>query len=224
MYKRKVFIVLTIYLCSNLLHSQSKDALINKAITFCSEKKIDSAEVYFNAASKLKGSNKRLLSAEVSCNMSAAQYDKALRCADALILADTVDAESYYTRGMVRSRRLASDTACVLDYLTAARLQPDYFNAIYNAGAFYFTRNQDLKRQAKVCPQPLVVSDERKYYLEKAMVYFERALALKPKNGIVSNALLSIYKDLGLLEKAIVLKEMLDEEFRSPLLEEIPSH
>ncbi len=202
------FVALSVFFLLNFSgFSQNMNDFIRLATVMCGQGKADSAQIFFDKAYQLDSTSKKLFKEEISCYQLAGKFTQALQAVNRLIALDTTDAESYYSRGIIIARFSKTDSSCIMDFRKALQLKPDYFNAVYNLGAFYYNCNLELKRQVKVCPNPNILTEERKSYMRLAVPYFEEALKLKPDYHVVSNALLSIYRDLGLTEKEAELKE-----------------
>jgi tetratricopeptide (TPR) repeat protein len=93
-------------------------------------------------------------------------------------------------------------------YLRAIELHPEYFDAIFNLGAFYVTQGVELKTEADALPW----TENRRFdelieqstgMFQKAVPMLEKALEMRPNEIPVMATLRDIYVHLRMMDKAM---------------------
>ena len=131
------------------LSAQSVDSLIQLGKNKCYEQP-DSALLLFDMALEIQPKSKEAISAKLNCLLSTDQANKALSFATALIASDTTNAEYYFMRGTIKNNQSYPDSSCLLDYYKAIQINPNYFDALYNIGVFYFNMAAEINEKLKL--------------------------------------------------------------------------
>ncbi|MDR2906913.1 MAG: tetratricopeptide repeat protein [Bacteroidales bacterium] len=101
-------------------------------------------------------------------------------------------------------------------YLRAIELKPDYFDAIFNLGAFYVNQGIEIKKEADGLP----LSETAKYeamvaqsneMFKKAIPMLEKALNDKPNDIPVMSTLKDLYVHLQMMDKAKEISDQIEE-------------
>ncbi len=101
-------------------------------------------------------------------------------------------------------------------YMKAVELKSDYFDAIFNLGAFYVNKGIEITTEANSLP----LSETKKYdeltakskeIFGKAIPMLEKALEMKPNDLAVMTVLKDLYVQSGLPEKAKEMTEAIDK-------------
>lgn len=147
--------------------------------------------------------NKTFLLEDLNLSMQGgAGGDAAIDKIGKAITADPNNASLYAVRGTLYDQQKKSDLA-LEDYKKAIALDPNSFDAQFNAGINNFNRAAALYTKASKMDlktyqvQGKKVEAEGKKYFEAALPYFEKALALQPNDRSTITALQKVYYRLG---------------------------
>lgn len=90
-------------------------------------------------------------------------------------------------------------------YLKSLELKPDYTDALYSLGVFYFNRGADANNIANDLPYGDPAYDktiaESKEFWGKALPYLEKAALAEPEDLIILESLKQVYGKLSMTEK-----------------------
>lgn len=90
-------------------------------------------------------------------------------------------------------------------YLKSLELKPDYTDALYSLGVFYFNRGADANNIANDLPYGDPAYDktiaESKEFWGKALPYLEKAAIAEPEDLIILESLKQVYGKLSMTEK-----------------------
>ena len=100
-------------------------------------------------------------------------------------------------------------------YKKALELDPKYFDALYNLAAMYFNKGADKLKVANELPLNQqakfdAMKKEAEALFKLALPYFDRALAINPKDLGTLTALNGIYATTGDIAKANDYKKQLE--------------
>ena len=95
----------------------------------------------------------------------------------------------------------------ILDYKKALELKPDYYDAAFNLGAFYFNRGADKINESNDLPLSATkkynaLKADAKKDFETAVPYVETAHKAKPGDGGTGEMLAKLYTHTGEYDKA----------------------
>lgn len=128
--------------------------------------------------------------------------DAAIEKIGKAIQADPNNASLYAVRGTLYDQQKKSDLA-LEDYKKTIALDPNNFDAQFNAGINNFNRAAALYTKASKMDlktyqvQGKKVEAEGKKYFEAALPYFEKALTIQPNDRSTISALQKVYYRLG---------------------------
>jgi len=100
-------------------------------------------------------------------------------------------------------------------YEKALEIKPDYFNALFNLGIFYYNKAAEILKIADELP----LSEKAKFEAEKvkaneqfklAIPYLEKASEVKNDNKMTLQTLSTMYRKLGMYDKLKIVKEKID--------------
>ncbi len=131
-----------------------------------------------------------------------ASGDAAIEKIGKAIQADPNNASLYAVRGTLYDQQKKSDLA-LEDYKKTIALDPNNFDAQFNAGINNFNRAAALYTKASKMDlktyqvQGKKIEAEGKKYFEASLPYFEKALAIQPNDRSTVSALQKVYYRLG---------------------------
>lgn len=107
------------------------------------------------------------------------------------------------------------DKKAEASYKKALELDPKYFDALYNLAAMYFNKGADKLKVANELPLNQqakfdAMKKEAEALFKQALPYFDRALAINPKDLGTLTALNGIYATTGDIAKATEYKKQLE--------------
>tara|TARA_B100000809_G_scaffold185036_1_gene183044 strand:+ start:217 stop:1485 length:1269 start_codon:yes stop_codon:yes gene_type:complete len=147
-----------------------------------------------------------LLVLELEGFLQSGNNDQALANLNTGITNDPTNAVLYFARGTVYENLKDQDNA-VADYKKAIELNPDYYDASFNLGAYYFNSGADKINQSNKLPLSKVkeydaFKAEAKKYFEAAVPHIATAHRIKPGDGATGDMLINLYTQTGQYEKA----------------------
>jgi tetratricopeptide (TPR) repeat protein len=147
--------------------------------------------------------NKTFMLEDLNMSMQGgASGEAAIEKIGKAITADPSNASLYAVRGTLYDQQKKADLA-LEDYKKSVSLDPNNFDAQFNAGINNFNRAAALYTKASKMDlktyqvQGKKVEAEGKKYFEAALPYFEKALALQPNDRSTITALQKVYYRLG---------------------------
>lgn len=163
--------------------------------------------------------------ADANIDLQEKNFSKAIEKLNIAIAADPTNATIYHAIGvsydqMKNDASLTNDIKetyfqeAVKSYDKALEIDPDMFDAAFNAGVLYFNRGGDVVNEANKLP----INETAKYdamlaegkgYLNKALPYLEKCELLNPNDKDTLSSLKEIYTRLGMAEKLKTLNEKL---------------
>ena len=126
---------------------------------------------------------------------------------EALIANEPGNANLYFNLGFL-NEELGDEEAALEAYRTAIEVDPDYFDAVYNLGVYYYNKAADTYALLNELPQDQYaereteLTEKAKGYLNNALPLMERASLLRPEEAVLYNTLATIYNRLGQPGKA----------------------
>lgn len=102
-------------------------------------------------------------------------------------------------------------------YRKAVEINPNYFDAQYNLGVYYYNKAADLYKAANELSlseyneKGKTMEDEAKSYLRESLPFMEAASNIRPKEPIIWNTLSTIYTRLSMNNKAEAAFKTYDE-------------
>jgi tetratricopeptide (TPR) repeat protein len=108
-------------------------------------------------------------------------------------------------------------------YKKALEIKPDYYEALYNLGAFYVNKDEKLKKYREFdykklnSPEGKQLTEELKVLFNSAIPYLEKAASFTDKTeyGQVLNTLKDAYNFTGQKDKATALQAKIDAYYNS---------
>jgi tetratricopeptide (TPR) repeat protein len=99
-------------------------------------------------------------------------------------------------------------------YLKSLELKPDYTDALYSLGVFYYNRGADASNIANDLPYGDPAYDktiaESKEFWGKALPYLEKAHLAEPSDLVILESLKLVYGKLGMTEKFVQTKNKIE--------------
>lgn len=154
--------------------------------------------------------NNNLIVDELEYYLKSGKDQEALSNLDIAIENDAQNEILYFARGTVYES-LKKPEEAVSDYKKAIELKPDYYDASFNLGAFYFNQGAEKINEAN----KLSLNETSKYdALNKASVenfnlaipFIEKANELKPEDLDAANMLIKAYTRTEQYDKAKAIK------------------
>ena len=103
----------------------------------------------------------------------------------------------------------------ISDYEKAIELNPEYFEAQYSIGAYYYNVANRLLKESNTTDdnkEANEISKLAKVEYRKSMAAFEKTLELKQNSPEAKKALKTIYAHLDMTEKYMSMKEKLADQ------------
>jgi tetratricopeptide (TPR) repeat protein len=165
---------------------------------------------YIKKGRKAYPDNNNLIVEELEDYLQSGKHQEALANLNTAITNDEKNEVLYFARGTVYENLKEIDKA-VLDYKKALELKPDYYDAAFNLGAFYFNSGADKINESNKLP----LNETKKYEalksaakvdFEAAVPYVEMAHKIKPGDADTGNMLIKLYTHTGQYDKAKEIK------------------
>tara|TARA_B110000459_G_C16618411_1_gene500184 strand:- start:1266 stop:2564 length:1299 start_codon:yes stop_codon:yes gene_type:complete len=165
---------------------------------------------YISKGRKAYPEDNSLLVEELEGFLQSGNNDKALTNLDAAIVNDAGNAVLYFARGTVYES-LKNEEKAVADYKKAIELNPDYYDAAFNLGAYYFNVGADKINESNKLPLSAAKEYDAlklaaKVNFEAAVPYIESAHRMKPGDGATGEMLINLYTQTGEYDKAKVIR------------------
>lgn len=149
------------------------------------EKALEIAEQGIKAdSSKLDEDNYKLLqNLALNLYVDLNKIDQALASVQATIDADPKNPTNYFNKGILYEKQGEFEKA-IAAYEESINIKPT-FDALYNAGALYFNKGAEIKKEADQLPlaeynkKGKAIEDKAKVEFEKAMPYFEKLYTMQ---------------------------------------------
>ena len=164
------------------------------------------AAEYISKGRKAYPDDNSLLVEELEGFLQSGNNDQALTNLNTGITNDPINPVLYFARGTVYENLKDQDKA-VTDYKKAIELNPDYYDASFNLGAFYFNSGAEKINESNKLPLSKVkeydaLKAAAKKDFEAAVPYIESAHRVKPNDGATGEMLINLYTQTGQYDKA----------------------
>ncbi len=151
-----------------------------------------------------------LLVEELEYYLQNEKHQEALNNLNEAIVNDPKNEVLYFARGTVYEN-LKDETKAVADYTKALEVKPDYFDAAFNLGAYFFNVGAEKINEANKLPLSAATKydafkKESEEAFKKATPFVEKANQIKPEDVDTANMLIQLYMKTSQFEKAKVLK------------------
>ena len=142
--------------------------------------------------------------------LQSGKNDEALENLNTAIENDPKNVVLYFARGTVYENLKQQDNA-ITDYKKALEIKPDYYDASFNLGAFYFNKGADKINESNDVPfsdtkKFEALKAEAKVNFETAVPYVEKAHELKPGDAGTGQMLIKLYTHTGQYDKSKAIK------------------
>ena len=170
----------------------------------------EKAAEYISKGRKAYPDNNNLLVEELEGFLASGNHEEALTNLNAAIVNDEKNHVLYFARGTVYESLKQEDNA-VTDYKKALELKPDYYDAAFNLGAYYFNMGADKINESNKLPLSAskkyeALKVEAKKYFETAVPFVETANKLNPGDAGTGTMLIKLYTHTGQYDKAKEIK------------------
>ena len=170
----------------------------------------EKAAEYISNGRKAYPDNNNLIVEELEGFLQAGKHEEALANLNTAITNDEKNAVLYFARGTVYENLKQEDNA-VADYKKALEVKPDYYDAAFNLGAYYFNMGADKINESNKLPlneskKFEALKAEAKNNFVAAVPYVEKAHELKPGDAGTGNMLIKLYTHTGEYEKSKAIK------------------
>jgi len=170
----------------------------------------EKAAEYITKGRKAYPNNNNLIVEELEGFLQAGNHEEALTNLNAAITNDDKNPVLYFARGTVYENLKQEDKA-VADYKRALEVKPDYYDAAFNLGAYYFNSGADKINESNDVPfnqtkKFEALKAEAKKYFEIAIPYVELSHKIKPGDAPTGTMLSKLYTHTGQYDKAKEIK------------------
>jgi tetratricopeptide (TPR) repeat protein len=158
--------------------------------------------------------NLNLLFSDINLNLNLGNNEKSLALINQALETESTNVILKFTKATILEK-LGNKKEAENAYLEVITLKPDYFDALYNLGAFYFNDFADLSAKMNEEINEAAYTDYKtkaNKLMEKALVYIEKARSIKPNDRGVLIALQEIYVRTGDMEKFKEVKDALSKQ------------
>ncbi|HAA17229.1 MAG TPA: hypothetical protein DCP28_00085, partial [Cytophagales bacterium] len=144
---------------------------------------------------------------EVNLLIETNQLDDARAGIVEAIEAEPDNANLYFNLGYLYETE-GDDEKALENYRKAVEIDPEYFDAVYNIGVYYYNTAADLYKEANELTiseynkRGKEIEEEARVNLRESMPFMESASELRPEEPIIWNTLSTIYTRLDMGDKA----------------------
>ena len=161
---------------------------------------------YIQEGRKAYPNDNNLLVAELDYYLQSGKHEESLKNLNLAIENDGNNAILYFARGTVHESLKQGENA-INDYKKAIEIQPDYYDANFNLGAYYFNSaadkiNEANKLDLKETKKFNALKEEAKALFTNSVPYIEAANKAKPEDVGTANMLIKVYTQTGQYDKA----------------------
>lgn len=170
----------------------------------------EKAMEYIKKGREAYPNNNNLIVEELEDYLKNDKHEEALANLKTAIANDPNNPVLHFAKGTVHES-LKQEAEAIASYEKAMEIKPDYYDAAFNLGAYFFNKGADKKNEANKLP----LSESKKYdalnaeakvEFEKAIPYIEKAHNLKPEDVDTANMLIKLYTHTGDYEKGNAIK------------------
>lgn len=170
----------------------------------------EKAAEYIAKGRKAYPNNNNLIVEELEGFLASGKHEEALENLNVAIANDEKNQVLYFARGTVYEN-LKNEEKAVADYKKALELKPDYYDAAFNLGAYYFNRGADKINKSNDLPlnatkEYNALKAEAKADFAKAVPYVEKAHEINPGDAGAGNMLIKLYTQTGEYDKAAAIR------------------
>lgn len=170
----------------------------------------EKANEYIKKGREAYPNDYNLIVSELDGYLAEGKHQEALNNLNLAIQNNDKNEVLYFARGTVYENLKEEDKA-VADYKKAIELKADYFDAVFNLGAFYFNKGADKINEANGLPfnetkKFDALKTEAKTAFEAAIPHIEKANQLKPEDVDTANMLIKVYTQTEQYDKAKEIK------------------
>ena len=165
---------------------------------------------YIKKGRKAYPNDNNLLVSELDYYLQSGKHEESLKNLNLAIEHDGNNAILYFARGTVYESLKQEDNA-VADYKKAIEIDPTYYDANFNLGAYYYNSAADKINEAN----KLDLNETKKFnalkasakeYFANSVPYIEAANKAKPEDVDAANMLIKAYIQTGQYDKAKEIK------------------
>jgi len=157
--------------------------------------------------------NQNLVINELNFFLGQGQHDKAEQSLKEAIQNDPNNPVLHFSLGTIYEN-LGKLEESKSSYEKALELNPDYFDANYNFGAWYFNQGVEINNRANDIVDNAEyekVKKEADEMFKKGLTYLEKAHSLRKDDINTMNSLKALYARLGLMDQYTRVKELLGQ-------------
>lgn len=168
------------------------------------------AQEYIKKGRSAYPNDYNLIVTELDGYLASGKHAEALENLNLAITNNPKNEVLYFARGTVYENLKQQDNA-IKDYSKAIELKPDYYDAHFNLGAYYFNSGAEKINEANKLPYNETkkfdaLKAEAKVLFEKAIPSIEKAHELNPADVDTANMLIKVYTQTEQYDKAKALK------------------
>lgn len=151
-----------------------------------------------------------LIVTELDSYLASGKHQEALSNLDLAITNNPKNEVLYFARGTVYEN-LKNEEKAVADYKKAIEIKPDYYDAHFNLGAYYYNKGAEKINEANALPYSEnkkfeAMKLEAKKLFETSIPSIEKANEINPKDVDTANMLIKVYTQTEQYEKAKAIK------------------
>lgn len=170
----------------------------------------EKAMEYIKKGREAYPNNNNLIVEELEDYLKNDKHEEALANLKTAIANDPNNPVLHFAKGTVHES-LKQEAEAIASYEKAMEIKPDYYDAAFNLGAYFFNKGADKKNEANKLP----LSESKKYdalnaeaktEFEKSIPYIEKAHNLKPEDVDTGNMLIKLYTHTGQYDKVKEIK------------------
>lgn len=170
----------------------------------------DKAMEYIKKGRLAYPNNNNLIVEELEDYLKNDKHEEALSSLKTAITNDPKNPVLYFAKGTVHES-LKQEAEAIESYNKALEIKPDYYDASFNLGAYFFNKGADKINEANKLPlneakKYKAFQDEAKVEFAKAVPHIEKAHNLKPEDVDTANMLIKLYTHTGEYDKGAAIK------------------
>ena len=171
------------------------------------QKDQDSYDALMKVARAKFPSNDQLLKMELQSFLDKGDFDGALANLDEALVNDPKNALYLYNAGVINHQQKKNIEKARTFYVAAVEADPNYLDAVYMLGLMHIEASNVVVEKMNDLPRNATkeynkLNLEKDAELAKALVYFEQAYGINPKDDATLQALREVYYKLGKYDDA----------------------